>query len=310
MKRRDFILKSISAGLMAGMYNTLQSCNTGGQTGMESEFIDQTMLAAVKGGEPDDMFDKAIEAMGGMGKFVKKNQSVVVKPNIGWIATPERAANTNPILVKRIVEHCLNAGASKVYVFDHTCQTASEAYKQSGIERAVKEAGGTMVFGNAERYYQDVDVPKGKSLTKTKVHELIFESDVFINVPILKNHGSADLTIAMKNLMGIIWDRRWWHKNDLHQCIADFSTFERMPDLNVVDAYRVMTKNGPQGVSAEDAVIKKSLLMSTDIVAADAAAAKLFGTQPEKVEYIATADEMKIGEKDLENIEIKRMSMD
>ena len=140
------------------------------------------------------------------------------------------------------------------------------------------------------------------------VHELILDSDVFINVPVLKNHSGGRLTICMKNMMGVVWDRGFWHRNGLHQCIADFATYCK-PTLNVVDAYNVMMRYGPRGVSKEDLVNMKSLLISTNMVVADAAAAKIFGMEPEDVNYIKYADEMKVGSMNLENLSIKRIKI-
>ena len=266
-------------------------------------------MAAVLGGMPDVMFDKAITALGGMAQFVKKGQRVVLKPNIGWDVPPERGANTNPLLVKRIVEHCIQAGAKEVLVFDNTCDTWSKCYKTSGIESYVKKAGGKVVPGNTEGYYQEVTIDKGKRLTSAKVHELVLEADVFIDVPVLKSHDSAKLTISMKNLMGVVWDRRFWHRNDLHQCIADFATFHRKPDLVVVDAYNVMMKNGPRGVSRNDVVNMKAQIVTTDMVAADAAAAKMFGAEPATIPYIRLADEAGAGTMDLQKLNISRIKV-
>ncbi|MBT8378724.1 MAG: DUF362 domain-containing protein [Ignavibacteria bacterium] len=301
MKRREFVNQTIKAGIL-----TTASLTFGKIPDLLAFTPKEYDLIAIKGGEPHLMFDQAIKSLGGMQAFVKKGDSVVVKPNIGWDVIPERAANTNPILVKRIVEHCIEVGAKDVYVFDHTCDDWNRCYSTSGIERAVKDAGGKIVPGNSERYFQEVTVSKGKRLRKTKVHELILESDVFINVPILKSHSSADLTISMKNLMGIVWDRWYWHRNDLHQCIADFASF-RKPDLNIVDAYYVMTKNGPRGVSKSDVVTLKSQIVSADIVAADAAAAKLFGSEPNEIDYMKIASDMEIGEIDLSKLNINRI---
>ena len=308
MDRRDFIKKSIHAGIIVGSASTLGKysglfASTASHPFHPSNNYD---LVAIKGGEPDAMFDKAIESLGGMKSFIKKGQKVVVKPNIGWDVVPERAGNTNPALVKRIIQHCYEAGAKEVYVFDNTCDDWKRCYSNSGIERAVKDAGGKMVSGDSERYYQQVEVMQGKKLNNTKVHELILDSDVFINVPVLKHHSSTDLTISMKNLMGNVWDRGYWHRNNLHQCIADFTSFKK-PDLNIVDAYYVMKKNGPRGVSKGDVVLMKSQIISTDIVAADAAAAKLFGTEPEKIQYIKLAAEMKLGQMDLSKLNINRI---
>lgn len=307
MRRRDFIFKGLGAGILAGTGVTMTGFSRlmGNPAAPEDGDID---LVAIKGTSPADMFDEGINAYGGMSRFVKPGQSVVVKPNIGWDAVPERAANTNPELIGRIVKRCYEAGASAVSVFDNTCDEWKKCYANSGIESEVSKAGGANVPGNSESYYKDVKVAEGKTLTETKVHELILDSDVFINVPVLKSHSSAKLTIAMKNLMGVVWDRRWWHQNDLHQCIADYTTF-RKPDLNIVDAYRVMKRNGPRGVSTEDVILLDSMVISTDIVAADAAATKLFGLEPEDIPYIVIADEMGIGTMDLASLNIKRIKM-
>lgn len=305
MRRREFIRKGIGAGIISGSAMTLFSYKKVFGITKGKQSYD---LVAVKGGEPGIMFDKAIISLGGMKRYVKPNQTVVIKPNIGWDTSPERAANTNPKLVGRIVEHCLTAGAKTVYVFDHTINEWTRTYSNSGIEKAAKDAGAKIVSGNSESYYHRIDIRNGKKLKSDKVHELILESDVFINVPILKSHGGTTLTISMKNLMGVMWDRQWWHGHDLQQCIADFAS-EIQPTLNVVDAYRVMKRNGPRGVSVSDVVEMKSLIISEDIVAADSAATKLFGREPEQVGHIRIATEMGVGTSDLGSLSINRITI-
>ncbi len=307
MKRRDFINKSLKAGVFTG---AALSFGKYGQVIANTAFNNEIPydLVAVRNGEPAEMYQRAIETMGGISKYVKKGQRVLVKPNIGWDVVPELAANTNPALVKAIVKSCLEAGASSVYTFDHTCDDWQKCYKNSQLETVIEDGGGKVVPGNNERYYEEVDIPRGKRLTSTKVHEQVMEADVFINVPVLKNHGSAKVTIAMKNLMGIIWDRHYWHRNDLHQCIADFCTW-RQPDLNIVDAYRVMMKNGPKGRSESDVAKMKFLVMSDDMVAADAAATKIFGMQPANIPHIQYAHNMQVGNMNLKKQEIKRIKM-
>jgi uncharacterized protein (DUF362 family) len=206
------------------------------------------------------------------------------------------------------VKQCYQAGAKEVYVFDNTCDNWERCYRNSGIERAVKNANGKIAPGNSSGYYQEVKIPNGQSLKDAKVHELLLGADVVINVPILKDHGGARLTMSMKNLMGVVWDRRYWHRNDLHQCIADFATYHK-PTLNVLDAYYVMKQNGPRGVSVDDVVQMKSLLISTDMVAIDAAGAKLLGFDPADVRYIGLAEAAKVGRSDLSAMNIKRISI-
>ena len=309
MDRRDFFKKSMQVGLMTGAAVTVPGIFGKYFAKGTSILLKPLDMVAIRNGEPDVMFDAAIKAYGGMQTFVKKNQKVLLKPNIGWDVTPERGGNTNPKLVKRVIEHCLNAGAKEVYVFDHTCDDWRRSYSNSGIEKAVSDAGGKMVPANTENYYQQVKINSGKNMKDAKVHELVLDSDVFINMPILKNHESTRLSIAMKNMMGVVWDRGYWHRNNLHQCIADYSSYTKKPVLNIIDAYYVMKRNGPRGVSVDDVVTMKSQILSTDIVAADAAAAKLFGLEPDDVPYIKIADSMGIGKKDLSSLNIKRIIM-
>lgn len=303
MKRKEFLLKSIGAGLFIGSSATLKNFSSAMAEEGKTAAYD---LVAVRGGEPESMFDRGIAVLGGIQNYVKKGQTVVVKPNIAWDRPPEMGANTHPGLVARIVSHCLEAGARRVYVFDHTCDEWRAAYQNSGIEKAARDAGAEVVPGNAERNYHPIAIPKGRSLKEAKEHELLLESDIFINVPILKHHGGASITVAMKNLMGNVWDRRFYHRNNLHQCITDYTTY-RVPDLNIVDGYRVMMRNGPRGVSTEDVVKMKSLVISEDIVAADAASSLLFGIKPEEVGHIRLGQEMGVGTMNLENLHINRL---
>jgi uncharacterized protein (DUF362 family) len=304
MKRRDFLIKGAGLGLAGALIPNFGGLNAVGLPAEEGKYD----LAAVRGGEAADMFEKAMEALGGMGKFVKSGQKVLVKPNIGWDVPPERAGNTNPDLINRIVKSCFDAGASEVVVFDHTCDQWDRCYRNSGLEEAARSAGANVVPGNNESFYQEVSIPGGKSLQKAKVHRKLLEADVFINVPVLKHHGSTTVSLAMKNLMGVIWDRGFYHGNDLSQCIADFLTY-RKPDLNIIDGYRMMTRNGPRGVSVSDVADLRALIAGKDIVAVDAAATMMFGEKPQDIKHIRIANEMGLGSMDLQNLAIKRIKM-
>jgi uncharacterized protein (DUF362 family) len=264
-------------------------------------------LVAVKGGAAEAMFDIAIKEYGGMGAFVRKGQTVVVKPNIGWDQGPEMAANTNPALVKRIVEHCLDAGAKKVYVFDHSCDSGSRSYKNSQIERYAKDGGAEVVTGDSSSLYHDTAIAGAATLKKAMVHELILESDVFINVPVLKNHSGAGMTCAMKNFMGIVWDRGAFHARGLDACIAD-SCLIRRPALNVVDAWKVMLSGGPRGYAGSRFDEQKMLMLSTDIVAIDAASAATMGKKAADFGYIGKGEERGLGRADLKGLNILRLN--
>jgi len=306
INRRTFIRKGLATGIGLGggmIWGNLKTVSAQNPPASPPD------LVAVKNHEPDIMFNQAIRMMGGMKRFVKKGQTVVVKPNIGFPQTPEMGATTNPLLVKSVVEHCFGAGAKKVYVFDNVVTSAygmaQKCYQLSGIAASAKDTGAIVAPGDAKKYYHEVDIPHAKSLLSARVHELVLESDVFINVPILKNHGYTRLSMAMKNLMGIVWDRMEYHYSDLNQCIAEFCLFKN-PDLNVLDAYRVLIRHGPRGGSSADVSLQKSLVLSTDIVACDAAAAKLYGTEPRKIKYIQAAYDLGIGEIDLNRVKVSK----
>jgi len=309
MERRNFIKTAILGGIAGAVQ--LKSNNL--LAGEKMSVSASNDLVAVMGGEPGEMYKKGIAAMGGISKFVKKGQKVVVKPNIGWDKRPEFAANTNPELIAEIVKDCLAAGAAEVTVFDHTCDEWQSCYKNSGIEAAAKAAGAKLAFAHDEKYYKSVPLPKGVRLKEVKIHESIIYCDVWINVPVLKNHGGARMTIAMKNYMGIVWDRRFWHSNDLQQCIADCATYPKMPVLNIVDAYRIMTQNGPKGKSIEDVQNPKALFISADIVAVDTAAVRFFNQfremKLEEVSHIGIAEKMKLGTTDIDNLKVERIKI-
>lgn len=311
MDRRDF-LKTLAVAGAAVTVQHSEAMDVLAQT-FTNAGGGKVDMVAVMGGEPEVMFRRAIAELGGMKSFIKPGQKVVVKPNIGWDKVPELAGNTNPKLVAEIVKQCFAAGAKEVTVFDHTCDDWQKCYKNSGIEAAAKAAGAKVMPAHLESYYRNVPLPKGKKMKSAKVHEAILDSDVWINVPILKNHGGANLTISMKNHMGIVWDRGFFHQNDLQQCIADICTLQKKAVLNVVDAYRILKTNGPRGRSASDVVLTKGLFISQDIVAVDTAAAKFFNQVREMpldtVGHLANGQSLKIGTMDLDKLNIKRIKI-
>lgn len=312
MKRRDFFKSAALVGL-ASVVKTNVFGSALSSTSKNMAVSTAPDLVAVMGGEPEAMLLRALKEFGGIKNFVKKGQKVVIKPNIGWDRTPELAANTNPDLVAALVKQCKMAGASEIIVFDHTCHDWKKCYTNSGIETAVTDAGGKMVPGNDGSYYRDVEIPNGVKMKSNKIHQAILDCDVWFNVPVLKHHGGAKNSISMKNLMGIVWDRKTFHLNDLHQCIADIATQHKKPVLNIVDAYRIMKSNGPQGKSEADVVMLKSLIVSPDYVAADTAALKLFAqvqpTELKDVRHIGLAEKLNVGTTNLEKLNIKRIKL-
>jgi uncharacterized protein (DUF362 family) len=265
-------------------------------------------LVVARNGEPEALVRAALAALGGMELFVPKGAQVVVKPNI-CVAyhTYEYAATTNPWVVGALVKMCFEAGAANVKVCDYPFGgTAQEAYARSGIKDQVEANGGEMVYMTNFKY-SSVKIPNGLELKTTAVFNDVLNADVIIDVPIAKHHGSAILTMGMKNLMGVVRDRSAFHLN-LGQRIADLSTLLK-PSLTVVDAVRILMANGPSGGDLNDVKQLDSLIASADIVAADSYAATLFGRQPDDIPYIKAAAAMGLGRSDLANLRIEELSV-
>jgi uncharacterized protein (DUF362 family) len=268
-------------------------------------------LAVARGpnAAPAEITRRAIAAIGGIGRFVKKGADVVIKPNICAAYYPfEYASTTNPEVVATLVQLCLEAGAKRVRVMDFPFGgTAQAAYEKSGIAAAVKAAGGIMEVMSSMKY-RDVEIPQGKRLKQWKFYGDILDADVLINVPIAKDHSSATLTLGMKNMMGVVLDRSGMHARGLHQSIADINTVVR-PQLTVVDAIRILTNNGPTGGNLNDVKKLDTVIASPDVVAADAFATTLFNLQPADIGYIRLGAEMGLGKMDLKALRIEQVTV-
>ena len=302
--RREFI----KSGLALGAAVTLPEWSRLAAAETPVTTAPRPILVAVRDGTRTAMLDSALAVFGGIGALVRPGQTVCLKPNIGWDAPPERGADTHPELVGRLTRLCLDAGAKSVSVFDNTCDQWQRCYENSGIEKAARDAGAVVINGKDQSYYREVAIPGGVKLKTALVHSLVLDSDVFLNVPVLKHHSGTGMTAAMKNLMGVIWDRGFYHQNNIHQAIADFLTL-RKPTLNILDAYHPMVRNGPRGKTVDDVFEMRSLLASTDPVALDAAAARMLGLDPAQIAYIKFGDEMKLGTMDLEAVDVRRIKL-
>ncbi len=308
MKRRTFCSALLGGGLAAGL-SGLVPAGLSHAASVPGSAASRPDLVAVHGENIAAAADAGLAAFGGMEAFVKPGQTVLIKPNMGWAVTPAGGANTSPALMKRLVEHCFKAGAKKVTCFDNPCDHWRDAYRESGIEAVVKAAGGIVAPPHSESYYQQVTIMGGKTLAAPKVHEMYMEADVILNVPVLKHHGGTGLSAAMKNLMGVVWDRRFYHGRGLDQCIADFCLYGRKPALNIVDAGRVMLSGGPRGQSYSQYKKLDLLILGRDIVATDVACALSFGAKAEEFAYIGMGAKLGVGKGSLDGMNIQRLKV-
>jgi uncharacterized protein (DUF362 family) len=261
-------------------------------------------LGVARGGEPEDLVRRAVNAVGGMGRFVPNGASVVIKPNM-CVAyrTYEYAATTNPWVVGTLVKMAFEAGARQVKVLDFPFDGSSEdAYVTSGVQEQVLAAGGEMVPIRSFKFIQ-TELPGAVDLTSAAIYEDILNAEVLINVPIAKQHGSAGLTLSMKNLMGTIADRpriHWDFGNDL----TDLN-YRIRSTLVIIDAVRILTRGGPQGGSLDAVQKTDTVVAGTDVVACDAwAAQNLFGRDPNSLSYVYTGSQRGLGRSDIQNLNV------
>ncbi len=290
MNRRDFIkLVGLSSLFAEGMLK-------------ETFAAERPTVAVAEGADHARITRNAIAALGGMKRFVRPGATVVVKPNMGWDRSSEQAANTNPVVVRAIVEECLSAGAKRVKVFDRTCNDERRCYVNSGIEPALKGMKNVVVKHLEEERYKKVQL-NGKALKEWELYGEALAADVLINVPVLKHHGLSKLTIGMKNMMGIMGGNRGSIHKQLDVALADINSVVKS-HLTVVDCTRILTAHGPQGGDLKDVKALHKVVASTDIVAADAYATTLFGLKPADISVTVEAYKRGLGEMNLDRMKI------
>jgi uncharacterized protein (DUF362 family) len=250
---------------------------------------------------PDQLVQRALAALGGMKRFVSRGDVVVIKPNIGWDRMPIHAANTNPDVVASVIRQAYDAGAKRVVVADGSCNDPNRCFQRSGIWRAAYDAGADVVLPQEHRF-RTMRV-KGDVLDEWPIFTTLVDADKVINVPVAKHHNLAKYTAAMKNWYGVLGGRR----NRLHQnidtSIADLATFMR-PTLVVVDAWRVLMRNGPQGGNIDDARDVRTVIASVDQVAADAFGCTLIGQRRENLPYLEMGEKRGLGTMRWENLRV------
>jgi uncharacterized protein (DUF362 family) len=263
-------------------------------------------IVVATGSSPSDITRAAIDAFGGITKFISKGDVVVIKPNMALDRTPEQAAKTKPHVVGIVVRLCIEAGAKRVKVFDRPVNDPRRCYVQSGIA-AVAEAEGADVIHVDNRKFREMKI-NGKSLKTWPIYEEILDADKVINVPIAKHHGLAKLTMSMKNWMGVMGGKRSYIHQDIDQSLVDLSMAIK-PVLTVLDAVRILTANGPQGGNLADVKQMDTVIVGTDQVAIDSYGATLFGMKGSDLGYVRLADKAGLGTMDLSKVDIKRIKV-
>ncbi len=304
--RRDLIRVAVTsslAGVVVGGGRLLLGRNPGARPKVLQVIKDHKVelpagapgLVIARGPDAVKNVRRALEAMGGMGAFVRPGERVVIKPNVGWNRVPDQAANTNPEVVRELVRMAIAAGASKVWVTDNPVNNAERCFERSGIRQAVGEAGGTLVMPDAN-HFREVEVG-GKVLRVADVLYPLVEADRVINVPIVKQHSLSGATLSMKNWYGVLGGHRVRLHQDIHRSIVDLARMVK-PTLTILDATRALLANGPSGGSLGDVKRLDTLAVSTDEVALDAFGAGLIGLSPDAVGFIGEGERAGLGKAD------------
>ena len=298
--RRRFLKQAVLASAGAALASSGLACSALRKTGAAYRL--PMDLAIVNGNSPAKNCLAAVEALGGFSRFVREGNRVVVKPNPIGHNQPEMAINTHPEMVEVVVRECLAVGAREVIVLSHD---GRRGFTANGTAAAVERAGGTLKILENVDQFREVIVPRGTILRREMIATDLFESEVFINMPIAKHHAGAEVTFAMKNLMGINWDRIRFHRTDLQQCIAELAGAVKH-NLVIMDANHVLLSNGPSGPG--EVLRGAQVIAGVDPVAVDAYTTRFFKRAPETIDHIRIAYDLGLGEIDLSKLKIKEFA--
>ena len=300
------ILKSAGCLTLAGAATWAPELARNGQasaarTGFLVEAIGET-----EGYDVKQLTRKTFEAAGGISTFISKGDVVAIKPNISWARHPKMAATTNPYVMEAVVELCQEAGAKKVRIADNTMHDARRCFALTGALMVAKNTGADLIYPRASLMRRMK--LQGNRIDVWPVFVPFIEADKLINLPVAKHHSATALTLDMKNWLGAVGGSRGMLHQDLHQSIVDLANYFN-PTLTLIDAIRIMTRNGPSGGSTADVTEKNTLILSDDPVAADAKATLLFGRRPDRIGFIRLGQRWGLGTYDFEQLMRQKVSL-
>lgn len=273
---------------------------SGGMTHLLAD--EPPVLSLAEGSDYGAITRNALNALGGIQKFVKPGNIVVVKPNLGWDRKPEFAANTHPLVVKAIAEECLKAGAKKVKIFDNPCNDPRRCYENSGVSAALKGVKNIELKYMEDERYKNTKL-SGVFLKEWELYDEALLADVFINVPVAKHHGLTRVSLGLKNIMGIMGGNRGYIHRGIEDALVDVNKVVKS-HLTIIDATRILLNHGPQGGNLKDVKVLNKVIACQDIVAADAYATTFFGLNPQDISTTVTAYKRGMGEMNLSKVKV------
>ena len=298
INRRDFIAGSLAAAVALNHSELLAA--------------EATDLVEVTGTDVAAMVAAALKELGGIGKFVKKGDYVVLKPNAGFANPAEWGTTTHPDVVVAVARLCLEAKAKQVLVVEFPSAKGDKCLERCGLTAALASVPQVKVkVLSSPEDFQKVEIPKGVSLKSAEVAKALLSADVFINLAQAKAHNATGVSFGLKNHMGLIWDRNAFHTLlDLNQAVADLGTVVK-PHLTFIDATRALLTNGPAG-PGETATPGK-IVAGRSIASVDAYGLTLARFNQKQMTladapHIALAGQAGLGETDLGKLKIKKVN--
>jgi len=260
-------------------------------------------MSVVKGPDRTKTVNKAIELLGGIQRFVRPGETVLIKPNVAFASSPVLGATTHPQLIAEVVRLCLGkARAKRVYVTDNPINDPASCFMLTGIAKAAQAAGAKVLLPK-DSFFRHTTLTGGKLIRDWPILFAPLEkADRLIGIAPLKDHHRSGASMTMKNWYGLLGGRRNIFHQDINTIIAELATMVK-PTLVILDATEVMMTNGPTGGSVSDLKRTNTLIAACDQVAADSYGCGLLDLKVSDLPYLTKAQIAGAGTTDYESLE-------
>jgi uncharacterized protein (DUF362 family) len=264
--------------------------------------IEGQTISIVRGADRVKTARIAIEMLGGIERFVKPGDKVVIKPNIAFASPAMLGATASPELVAEVVRLCYAKGqAKKVYVTDNPINDPASCFRISGIAKAATAAGAELILPK-NHLFKNTTLPKGKLIVNWPIYFGPFEKiDKLIGITPVKHHHRSGASMTMKNFYGLLGGRRNIFHQDINTIIAELSMMVK-PTLVILDGTQTMMTNGPTGGSLSDLKRTNTLIASCDMVAADSVGSGLLDLKVSDLPYLSIAEKAGAGTTDYQSL--------
>jgi uncharacterized protein (DUF362 family)/ferredoxin len=233
--------------------------------------------------QAEEKVAELLEMMGGINRFVKKDEKIILKANLLRAANPDKMVTTHPSIIAAVGRLARTQGAKPIIAdspgsgYAHSKQTLQRLYRKCGLDEAAHKAG---IDTNLDTSYQVVSYPDGGLIKRFEVIRPILEANGVMNLCKLKTHSFMRMTGAVKNIFGVIHGRA---KPGYHAKLSDTAHFANMlldlancisPRLSIMDAVVGMEGNGPSGGNPREIGL---LIGATNPLALDVVAGEIMG---------------------------------